>query len=190
LSKRRRTIPLDPADHVGAGASSDRIKTRREFLVGGIAGLCVIAAPLSSFAQKKPAKVYRIGVLVPSTQSAGANFQEAFKHALRELGYLEGQNVIVERRYADGRVERLSDLAAELVRIKVDVIVTATDAGIAAAKQETQTIPIVMSGSSDPVGTGFVASLARPGGNLTGLSAMSPQLSGKRLELLKEIVRG
>jgi putative ABC transport system substrate-binding protein len=96
----------------------------------------------------------------------------------------------VERRFADGKVERLSELAAELVRIKVDVIVTATDVGVAAVKQETQTIPIVMSGSSDPVGTGFVASLARPGGNITGLSIMSSQLSGKRLELLKEVVPG
>jgi putative ABC transport system substrate-binding protein len=101
---------------------------------------------------------------------------------------VEGENVLVERRFADGKVERLSELAAELVRIKVDVIVTATDVGVAAVKQETQTIPIVMSGSSDPVGTGFVASLARPGGNITGNSAMSPELSGKRLELLREII--
>ena len=153
-------------------------------------GASTLAAPLASFAQKKPAKVYRIGVLVPSTPGAGAHYQEAFKQALRELGYVEGQNIIVERRYGEGRIEQFSAFAAELVRIKVDVILTATDAGIAAVKQETQTIPIVMTGGSDPVGTGFVVSLARPGGNVTGLSTMSPQLSAKRLELLKEVVPG
>ena len=166
------------------------MRTRRSFLIAGGAGLCVFAAPLASFAQKKPGKVYRVGVLVPSTAPAGANLQKAFEQALRELGYVEGQNIIVERRYAEGKAERLVDLAADLVRIKVDVIVAATDAGIAAVKQETQTIPIVMSGGSDPVGTGFVASLSHPGGNITGSSTMSPQLSGKRVELLREVVPG
>lgn len=166
------------------------MNTRRDFLIAGGAGLCAFVAPFPSFAQKKPAKVYRIGVLVPSTAPAGARLQEAFKQALRELGYVEGQNIIVERRYAEGKAERLADLAADLVRIKVDVIVTATDVGISATKQQTRTIPIVMVSSTDPVETGFVTTLARPGANITGLSAMSPELSGKRLELLRDVVPG
>jgi putative ABC transport system substrate-binding protein len=149
-------------------------------------GACTFA-PTVAFAQKK---LPRVGVLSPGTQGATAHFHEALKHGLREYGFVEGQNVIIERRFADGKLERLSELAAELVRAKVDVIVVGTDAGIAAVKQETQTIPIVMAGSTDPVGTGFVASLARPGGNVTGLSAMSPDLSGKRVEILNEVVSG
>jgi putative ABC transport system substrate-binding protein len=109
---------------------------------------------------------------------------------MREHGYVEGQHFVFERRLGEARPERISDVAAELVRIRVDVIVTSTDQGIAAVKQQTQTIPIVMANSTDPVGTGFVASLARPGGNITGHSAMSPELSGKRLELLREVVPG
>jgi putative ABC transport system substrate-binding protein len=109
---------------------------------------------------------------------------------LRELGYVEGKTLVLELRYGEARTERLPELARELVGLKVDVIVTATDVAIAAVKRETQTIPIVMGNSSDPVGTGFVASLARPGGNITGLSSISPELSGKRLELLKEVVPG
>src|SRR5204862_3776248 len=105
-------------------------------------------------------------------------------------GYVEGHHCVVERRLGEGRPERVSEMAAEQVRIKPDVIVTSTDQGIAAVKQETQTIPIVMANSTDPVGTGFVASLARPAGNITGLSSLSPELSAKRLELLKEAVPG
>ncbi len=166
------------------------MKTRRDFLVTGSAGLCVLAAPLASFAQKKPAKVYLVGVIFGGSPAATVHFTVAFTQGLREQGYVEGQNVIVERRYGEGKFERIPELAAELVRIKVDVIVTGTDGLIAAVKRETQTIPIVMAGSTDPVGTGFVASLARPGGNVTGLSTMSPELSGKRLEMLKEVVPG
>ena len=104
---------------------------------------------------------------------------------------MEGQNIVVERRFGDGgKVERIAEIASELVRMKVDVIVTTTDVAIAAVKQQTQTIPIVMANSTDPVGTGFVASLARPGGNITGLTSLSPELSAKRLELLKEIIPG
>jgi putative ABC transport system substrate-binding protein len=103
---------------------------------------------------------------------------------------VEGQHIILERRYGQVGAERMSDLAAELVRIKVDAIVAATDPATAAVKQQTQTIPIVMANSTDPVGTGFVASLARPGGNVTGLSALSPELSGKRLGMLREVVPG
>jgi len=109
---------------------------------------------------------------------------------LREFGYVEGKTFVLELRYGEARAERISELARELVSLKVDVIVTATDIAIAAVKQQTSTIPIVMANSTDPVGTGFVASLARPGGNVTGQSTISPELSGKRLEVLREVVPG
>ena len=142
-------------------------------------------------ANAQPAKkVPRIGVIHGSTAAATSQNFAAFQKGLRELGYVDGQNIVVERRSGDGRADRMSEVAAELVRLKVDVIVTSTDAAIAAVKQQTQTIPIVMANSTDPVGTGFVASLARPGGNVTGLSTISPELSGKRLELMKEVVPG
>ena len=149
--------------------------------------LATLAAPLTAGAQQ-PAKVPRIGVLHASTPAATSDRFEAFKQGLREHGYVEGQSIILERRFGEARVERISEVAAELVRIKVDVIVVATDVGIAAVKQQTQTIPIVMANSTDPVGTGFVASLARPGGNVTGLTTISPEISGKRLELLRDVV--
>ena len=113
---------------------------------------------------------------------------EAFRQGLRELGYVEGKNIVIEWRYAEGKPDRLPALAAELVRLKVDVIVTGGPKATRAAKEATATIPIVMAQDRDPVGNGFVASLARPGGNITGLSNLAPELSGKRLELLKEIV--
>ena len=113
---------------------------------------------------------------------------EAFRQGLRELGYVEGKNIVIEWRFAEGKLDRLPALAAELVRLKVDVIVTGGSTATRAAKEATITIPIVMTQDNDPVGNGFVASLARPGGNITGLSTLSPELSGKRLELLKEIV--
>src|SRR5262245_60215279 len=143
------------------------------------------------FAQaQQPKKVPKIGYLLPSTPAAAAHLLEAFRQGLQELGYVEGKTLVLELRYGEARTERLPELARELVGLKVDVIVTATDVAIAAVKRETQTIPIVMGNSSDPVGTGFVASLARPGGNITGLSSISPELSGKRLELLREVVPG
>jgi putative ABC transport system substrate-binding protein len=111
---------------------------------------------------------------------------EAFRQRLRELGYVEGKNILIEYRYAEGKLERLPELAAELVRLKVDVIVTAGSPAILAAKKASPTMPIVFALASDPVGSGLVSSLARPGGNITGLSLMSPDLNGKRLELLKE----
>ena len=129
-------------------------------------------------------------VLFREQSSGHSSHIEAFRQGLRELGYVEGKTFVLELRYGEGRVERIPELARELVGLKVDVIVTPTDVAIAAVKRETQTIPIVMAISSDPVGTGFVASLARPGGNVTGLSTISPELSGKRLELLKEVVPG
>ena len=139
---------------------------------------------------QQPKKIAKIGYLLPSTPAGAAHLLEAFRQGLRELGYVEGKTLVLELRYGEARTERLPELARELVGLKVDVIVTATDVAIAAVKRETQTIPIVMGNSTDPVGTGFVASLARPGGNVTGLSSISPELSGKRLELLKEVVPG
>jgi putative tryptophan/tyrosine transport system substrate-binding protein len=164
------------------------MKIRASRLVA-IFTIALLAAPLTAGAQQAP-KAPRIGVLHPGAPAAASQFVAAFKQGLREHGYVEGQNIVVERRFAEARAERLSDIAAELVRLKVDVIVTASDVGIAAVKQQTETIPIVMANSTDPVGTGFVASLARPGGNVTGLSNISPELSAKRLELLKEAVPG
>ena len=164
------------------------MKIRASRLVA-IFTIALLAAPLTAGAQQAP-KAPRIGVLHPGAPAAASQLVAAFKQGLREHGYVEGQNIVVERRFAEARAERLSDIAAELVRLKVDVIVTASDVGIAAVKQQTETIPIVMANSTDPVGTGFVASLARPGGNVTGLSNLSPELSAKRLELLKEAVPG
>jgi putative ABC transport system substrate-binding protein len=140
-------------------------------------------------AQQAP-KIAKIGYLDPVTPAASAHNVEALRQGLRELGYLEGKTFVLESRYGEGRLERLSELARHLVGLKVDVIVTVTDVATAAVKRETQTIPIVMVNSSDPVGTGFVASLARPGGNVTGLSNISAELSGKRLELLREVAPG
>jgi len=140
-------------------------------------------------AQQAP-KIAKIGALVPASPAAAADNVEALRQGLRELGYVEGKTFVLELRYGEARAERFPELARELVGLKVDVIVVATDGAIAAVKRETQTIPIVMVNSSDPVGIGFVASLARPGGNVTGLSNISPELSGKRLELLREVVPG
>jgi len=140
-------------------------------------------------AQQAP-KTAKIGLLVAVTPAAAAHNNEAFRQGLRELGYVEGKTFVLEVRYGEAKFERLPELARELVGLKVDVIVAGTDVVIAAVKRETQTIPIVMVNSTDPVGSGFVASLARPGGNVTGLSNISPELSGKRLELLREAVPG
>jgi len=148
-----------------------------------------LAAAVTAGAQQAT-RVPRIGVLFASTPAATSHLLDGLRQGLREHGYVEGQHIILERRYGQVGAERMSDLAAELVRIKMDVIVAATDPATAAVKQQTQTIPIVMANSTDPVGTGFVASLARPGGNVTGLSALSPELSGKRLGLLREVVPG
>jgi ABC-type uncharacterized transport system substrate-binding protein len=135
-------------------------------------------------AAQQPARIHRIGILIPT--SAQSTRVEAFRRRLRELGYVEGKNIVIEYRFSDGKRERLPDLAAELVRLKVDVIVTAAGSGILAVKKASATIPIVFAAAADPVGDGYVSSLARPGGNITGLSLMSPDLDGKRLELLKE----
>jgi len=137
---------------------------------------------------QQPTKTPRIGYLAANSLSALAARIEAFRQGLRELGYVEGKNIVIEWRSAEEKLDRLPALAAELVRLKVNVIVTGGPTATRPAKEATSTIPIVMAQDSDPVGNGFVASLARPGGNITGLSTLAPELSGKRLELLKEIV--
>jgi putative ABC transport system substrate-binding protein len=148
--------------------------------------LSVLAAPVVAAAQQ-PTKVYRIGRLSPGLPpSQSSPSMEAFRQGLRDLGYVEGQNLVIEWRWAEGREERLPDLAAELVRLQVEVIVVGGVAAIRAAQHATSTIPIVMAANYDPVGEGFIASLARPGGNITGLSWLGAELPGKRLELLKE----
>ena len=160
---------------------------RRRFLLTSLAG--VLAAPLA--AEPQPAgKISRVGVLFASTPAATSHLLDSLRKGLREHGYVEGQHVILEPRYGQAGRERMSDLASQLVRTNVDIIVAATDPATAAARQQTRTIPIVMANSTDPVGSGFVASLGRPGGNVTGLSAQSPELGGKRLELLREVVPG
>jgi putative ABC transport system substrate-binding protein len=133
-------------------------------------------------------KVISIGYLSGPSLSANAARIEAFRQGLRELSYVEGKNIVIEWRSADGKLDRLPALAAELVRLKVAVIVTSGGALTRRAKEATSTIPIVMTNDPDPVGDGFVASLARPGGNITGLSTFAPELSGKRLEILREVV--
>jgi putative tryptophan/tyrosine transport system substrate-binding protein len=137
---------------------------------------------------QQPTKVPRIGFLSTNSLSSVAARTESFRQGLRELGYVEGKNITIEWRDAEGKLDRLSERAVELVRLKVDVIVTAAPAPTRATKEATVTIPIVMAFDNDPVGNGFVASLARPGGNITGLSTYYPETTGKQLELLKEIV--
>ncbi len=149
--------------------------------------LSVLLAPLAADAQQ-PGKVFQIGYLGNSTPSLESALVEGFRRGLHEHGYVEGQNIILHYRWAEGRIEPLSSLAAELVQLKVDVIVTSgTPAGLA-AKRATTTIPIVVADVGDAIGAGLVLSLARPGGNVTGLSGLTPELEGKRLELLKETV--
>jgi putative tryptophan/tyrosine transport system substrate-binding protein len=146
--------------------------------------VCATLLALCSLAQAQQAgKIHRIGVLFFGSQNQP--HLESFLRGLRELGYVEGKNIVFEYRYAEGKFDRLRELAAELVSLKVDVIVTTTSGSAHAAQQVTKAIPIVLT-TGDPVATGLAASLARPGGNITGLSVMLPELSGKRLELLKE----
>jgi putative tryptophan/tyrosine transport system substrate-binding protein len=151
--------------------------------------VAALVLALGAMAQaQQPTKVPRIGYLGAASPSANSERIEAFRQGLRELGYVEGKNIVVEYRYTEGKAHRERELAAELARLKVDVIVTTGPTVTRAAKEATVTIPIVMTNDNDPVGNGFVASLARPGGNVTGLSNLARELSGKRLELLKEIV--
>ena len=149
--------------------------------------LSLLATPLVTDAQPAT-KVHRIGQLVAGSSSSYRHLLAAFRQGLRDLGYVEGQNLVIEERYAEGSEERLPDLAAELVQLQVDVIVAAGAPTIRAAQHTTRTIPIVMAGTADAVAQGFIASLARPGGNITGVSGLGLELHGKRLELLKETV--
>ena len=164
-----------------------RTSLRAFAIVALLLAVATVGPPADAQQASKTAK---IGILSATTPAALAPSVEAFKQGLRELGWVEGKSFVLEVRYGEGKVERLSELARELVALKMHVIVTPADLSIAAIKRETQTIPIVMALSSDPVGAGFVASLARPGGNITGLSNISPELSGKRVELLREAVPG
>jgi putative tryptophan/tyrosine transport system substrate-binding protein len=159
---------------------------RREFitLLGGAA-----AWPLAARAQQ-PEKMRTIGYLSPRASGSSSPFVPVFLRALLELGWIEGKNVTFERRYAENRFERLLELAAELVRLNVEVIVAEGTLAPLAAKRATSIIPVVMIAAGDPLGTGLIASLARPGGNVTGMSLMVPELGGKRLELLKELIPG
>ena len=150
-------------------------------------GTLLFVLHVSTGAQQ-PKKVPRIGFLAALSLSAVSARIEAFRQGLRELGYVEGKNIVIEWRHHGGKLNRLPALADELVRLKVDIIMTVGSPAARAAKGATVTIPVVMMQVGDPVGSGFVASLARPGGNITGLSSLAPELSGKRLELLKEIV--
>jgi len=162
--------------------------TRRRLLVA--LGPGVIAVPLRSFAQQQPARIARIGFLGVTSPSLPVSVirVEALRTGLRDLGYVEGKNLTIEFRWAEGRHERLPELAAQLVRLKVDVIVAQGTPGANAAKQATATIPIVMPVVADPVATGLVASLVRPGGNVTGLTWFSHEVSAKRLGLLRDAV--
>src|SRR5439155_18695472 len=137
---------------------------------------------------QQPKKVSRIGFLSAISPSSISPRTEAFRQGLRELRYVEGKSIVIEYRWAEGKFDRLPDLAAELVRLKVDVILSGGPTVTRPAKEATATIPIVMTFDNDPVGSGFVASLARPGGNITGLSTLAPDIGGKQLELLKEII--
>ena len=152
-----------------------------------LALLALGAAPVVAEGQK-PTSMPRIGYLGTSSPSLEPQYVAAFRQQLRDLGYVEGQNIAIEYRWAEGRDDRLPDLAAEVVRLNPDVIVTTGTPGTLAAKQATKTIPIVMASSADPVRSGLVASLARPGGNVTGLTILGPELEGKRLEILRQAV--
>ena len=162
----------------------DRVQ-RRDFL---IAVGAILAAPLAAEAQQA-AKVPRIGYLTTSL-AASPHLPEAFRQGLRDLGYVEGRNVVIEYRDAEGKPERLPALAAELVALKVDVIVAVSNTTALAVKQATRTVPIVFTAVADPVGSGLVTSLAQPGGNVTGLSNISTELVGKRLEQLTQAAPG
>jgi putative ABC transport system substrate-binding protein len=156
-------------------------------MVGYLIAFAILVVPFAAEAQQAT-KVHRIGRLLSGSPLSDNHLLEAFRQSLRDLGYAEGQNLVIEARYAEGSLERYRDLAAELVRLKVDVIVAGGGPAIHAAQHATRTIPIVMAGTTDAVAQGFVASLARPGGNITGLSDLSAELPGKRLDLLKETV--
>jgi len=154
-----------------------------------VLAVSLLAAP--GAAEARPAgKVYRVGILTAGSVTANPGVLDAFRQGLRELGYVEGQNIVIEYRSAEGRFDRRSDLAAELVRLKVDVIVSAPTPAALATKNATGAVPIAGVNLTEPVGLGLIASLARPGGNVTGLSVLGPDLVGKCLEQLTQAVPG
>jgi putative ABC transport system substrate-binding protein len=174
------------SSHSYSGNLKSKIQNRK--LVGIVALVFTLAMCGAVAEAQQPAKIPPIGFLNSLSLSTYSARIEAFRQGLRELGYVEGKNIVIELRSVEGKLDRVSELAAELVRLKVGVIVTSGPTATRAAKETTSTIPIVMGFDNDPVGNGFVASLARPGGNITGLSTLGPELSGKRLELLKETI--
>jgi ABC-type uncharacterized transport system substrate-binding protein len=182
-----RQPKICPFDKFGTdSAPSQRIQNRK---LAGLFAIVVALTVCGGRAQaQQPTKIPRIGYLNAASLSALAARVEAFRQGLRELGYVEGKNIIIKWRHAEGKLDRLPALAAELVLLKVEVIVTTGPTATRPAKDATRTIPIVMTNDGDPVGNGFIASLARPGGNITGLSTLAPEISGKRLELLKETI--
>ncbi len=161
---------------------------RRDFIISLASASLSIIWPRRLAAQ--PGKVWRIGILETSSPALNAANYGALRKGLRDLGYVEGQNLVIDYRSADGRNELFPEFAAEIVRLHVDLIVTRGTPAVEAAKNATATIPIVMAASGDPLGTGIISGLARPGGNVTGLSAVSSELLGKRLEMLREAIAG
>jgi putative tryptophan/tyrosine transport system substrate-binding protein len=169
----------------GASGNGRPYRDRRAFIT--LLGSAAAAWPLAARAQER-GKLPTIGYLGAATPSAWSQRTAAFVQRLHELGWIEGRIVAIEYRWAEGRNERFAEIAGEFVRLKVDVIVTGGTAAVVAAKEATSVIPIVVAGAGDPVGTGLAASLARPGGNITGLSSQSSDIAGKRLQLLREVV--
>jgi putative ABC transport system substrate-binding protein len=169
-------------------SAQDKLHRRIQNLKLAIAASALFLTLAASAEAQQAKGIPRISYLEATPIAANKERIEAFRDGLRELGYVEGKNIVIDLHSAEGRADRLPSIAAELVRTKVDVIVTGGPAGTRIAKQATSTIPIVMTFDNDPVGSGFAASLARPGGNITGLSIMAPEITGKRLEFLKEIV--
>ena len=156
-------------------------------LVGLVLALLFVAAPVAAGAQQA-GKAHRIGYVWPGDRASSAPLTEAFLEGLREHGHVEGRNLTIEWRFADGKADRLPELAADLIRLKVDLIVAVSPEPVQAARTATTSIPIVMVAVADPVTYGFVTSLARPGGNVTGMAFLLPEISTKRLELLREVV--
>jgi putative tryptophan/tyrosine transport system substrate-binding protein len=171
-------------ENMGLSREDSCVK-RREFIT--LLGGAVVAWPFAARAQQTR-KMSRIGYLGNSSPSLEPHYVEAFRHKLGDLGYVEGENIVIEYRWAEGQDDRLPNLATELVRLKPEIIVTIGTPGALAAMQATKTIPIVMASSGDPVGVGLVSSLARPGGNVTGFTILGPELEGKRLEILKQAI--
>jgi ABC-type uncharacterized transport system substrate-binding protein len=163
-----------------------KIQNRKLVAIVTVALTLVMSGAVTQAQQ--PKKVPRIGYVDAGSPATTGHRAEAFIQGLRELGYVDGDNIVVDYRWAEGKLERLPDLVAGLVHVKVDVIVSSATPAIRIAREQTKSIPIVMAGVTYPVANGFVASLARPGGNITGLTHLSPDLTGKRLELLKEVV--